>query len=104
MAQAGIRRTFTPLERAEVWRRWKGGRSVSDIVRALDREPGTVHSFLSATGGIAQPARRRSKKWPTHSWGKAPSPSARASDGTSGESVDSNGRIRIRAELSPLPP
>jgi len=62
MAHAGIRRVFTAVERAGPWRRWKDGSSVSDVARALGREPGTVHSFLSAAGGIAQPPRRRSKR------------------------------------------
>ena len=62
MAHAGIRRVFTAVERAELWRRWKDGSSVSDVARALGREPGTVHSFLSAAGGIAESPRRRSKR------------------------------------------
>jgi IS30 family transposase len=62
MAQTATRRNFSPVERADLWRRWKSGSSVSDIARALDREPGTVHSFLSAAGGIAQSPRKRSKR------------------------------------------
>src|SRR3569832_1651135 len=62
MAHAGIRRDFTAVERAELRRRRKDGSSVSDVARALGREPGTVLSFLSAVGCIAQPPRRRSKR------------------------------------------
>lgn len=53
------RRNLTASESGELWRRWKDGQSLSDIARALDRKPGTVHCFLSASGGIAPLARRR---------------------------------------------
>ncbi len=33
---------------------------MSDIARALGREPCTVHCMLTATGGIATPVRHRS--------------------------------------------
>jgi IS30 family transposase len=46
-------------ERADLWRRWKDGESVSDIARALERMPGTVHVMLSASGGIAPATRQR---------------------------------------------
>jgi IS30 family transposase len=60
-AAAG-RRNFSVEERGELWRKWKSGSSVSDIARALGREPGTVHSFLSASGGIARPPRQRNER------------------------------------------
>lgn len=50
---------FSPAERSELWRRWKAGESVSDIARALAREPGTIHSLLSDAGGIAPRPRTR---------------------------------------------
>ena len=53
------KRTPSADERAELWRRWKDGESVSDIARALERMPGTVHVMLSTSGGIAPVARQR---------------------------------------------
>ena len=40
---------------------WKRGESVSDIGRALDRAPGTVHSTIRQHGGVAPVERRRSR-------------------------------------------
>jgi IS30 family transposase len=62
MIQSRRRVKFSGPDRTELWRRWKEGNSVSDIARVLRREPGTVHSFLSAAGGIAPKARARSKR------------------------------------------
>jgi IS30 family transposase len=56
------RRGLSVGERADLWRRWKEGQSLSDIGRALDKAPGSVHGFLSARGGIAPAARRRSDR------------------------------------------
>jgi len=42
-----------------LWARWVRGESVSDIARALDRAPGTIHCTLKERGGIAPPERRR---------------------------------------------
>ncbi len=41
-------------DKAEVWKRWKRGESLSDIGRALDRIPGAVFHVLAAQGGIAR--------------------------------------------------
>ena len=43
----------------ELWERWKAGESISDIARALNKPPGSIHGVLKATGGIAPPHRRR---------------------------------------------
>ena len=56
------RRNLTESERHDLWQRWKNGQSLSDIARALDRKPGTVYCFLSASGGIAPLPRRRSQR------------------------------------------
>jgi IS30 family transposase len=56
------RRGLSTRERSELWRRWKQGQSLSDIGRALGKAPGSVHGFLSAKGGIAPAARRRSDR------------------------------------------
>jgi len=56
------RRGLSARERAELWRRWKQGQSLSEIGRALGKAPGSVHGFLSSSGGIAPVARRRSNR------------------------------------------
>ncbi|HRI18741.1 MAG TPA: IS30 family transposase [Burkholderiaceae bacterium] len=59
MAQMG-RPGLTAEQRAELWRRWKAGESMSEIGRALERHAGSIHSFVSLRGGIAPPPRCRS--------------------------------------------
>jgi IS30 family transposase len=49
------------VERRELWERWKGGESVSEIARALDRGPGTIHWTIRERGGVVPPTRRRSR-------------------------------------------
>jgi len=44
----------------ELWERWKAGESISDIARALNKPPGSIHGVLKATGGIVPPHRRPS--------------------------------------------
>ena len=56
------RRGLSAGERGELWRRWKQGQSLSDIGRALDKAPGSVHGFLSSSGGIAPVSRRRNAR------------------------------------------
>jgi hypothetical protein len=46
-------------QRSTLWQRWKSGQSLSDIARALSKPPGSVHGYLSMSGGIAPPQRRR---------------------------------------------
>lgn len=53
-------RGLLPGQRRELWERWKKGQSLSDIARALEKPPGSIHTYLSATGGIAPVERRRS--------------------------------------------
>jgi IS30 family transposase len=43
----------------ELWERWRAGESISDIARALQKPPGSIHGMLEATGGISPPQRRR---------------------------------------------
>lgn len=47
-------------ERAELWRRWKAGESISDIALALQRWPKHVYGVVHAHGGIVPRARCRS--------------------------------------------
>jgi IS30 family transposase len=43
----------------ELWERWRAGESISDIARALQKPPGSIHGMLQATGGFSAPQRRR---------------------------------------------
>jgi IS30 family transposase len=43
----------------ELWKRWRAGESISDIARALQKPPGSIHGMLEATGGISPRKRRR---------------------------------------------
>ncbi|MCX7195651.1 MAG: IS30 family transposase [Proteobacteria bacterium] len=60
MAQLG-RPGLAAGQKAELWRRWKNGQSLSDIGRALGKHAGSVHGVISSTGGIAPAARCRSR-------------------------------------------
>jgi IS30 family transposase len=55
------RRAYSAGERRELWERWKRGESVSEIGRALERAPSSVHFALRLSGGIAPRERRRSR-------------------------------------------
>jgi IS30 family transposase len=51
----------------ELWERWRAGESISDIARALQKPPGSIHGMLQATGGFSPPElhRRRSALTPS---------------------------------------
>ncbi len=53
------RREYSVAERRELWDRWKAGESTSEIARALDRAPGTIHTELVRHGGVAPRVRCR---------------------------------------------
>jgi IS30 family transposase len=55
------RRGYSAQERRELWERWKRGESISEIGRALDRAPGTIHCTLREYGGVPPRERRRSR-------------------------------------------
>ena len=55
------RARLTWAEKAELWRRWQRGESLSEIGRALRRVPGTVFHIVSARGGVPPRSRRRSR-------------------------------------------
>jgi IS30 family transposase len=58
MVTARIR--FTSAQKAELWKRWKSGQSISAIARALERRNKTgVEKIVALYGGIAQAPRRR---------------------------------------------
>ncbi len=46
-------------KKEELWERWRAGESISDIARALQKPPGSIHGMLEAAGGISPPQRRR---------------------------------------------
>lgn len=48
-------------EKAELWRRWKAGESLSDISRALKKNTGSTFGVLRLRGGIAPSGRKRSR-------------------------------------------
>jgi IS30 family transposase len=48
-------------QRNELWQRWRAGESLSDIAKALQREPARISRIVEAEGGIAPPDRRRSR-------------------------------------------
>jgi IS30 family transposase len=56
-----VRRALSASQKAELWKRWKDGETLSDIGRALGRPAGSVFGVLAIRGGIAPPARRRSR-------------------------------------------
>jgi IS30 family transposase len=55
------RREYSAGERRELWDRWKRGESISEIGRALDRAPGTIHCTIREHGGVVPAERRRSR-------------------------------------------
>ncbi len=46
-------------QRTELWARWKAGESMSDIGRALGKQPGSIFTFLAVQGGIVRAPRKR---------------------------------------------
>ena len=46
-------------ERADLWRRWRAGYTLSDIARALCKPPGSVFGYVESNGGISPPVRTR---------------------------------------------
>jgi IS30 family transposase len=60
MAQMG-RPGLSTSQKAELWRRWKSGQSLSDIGRALGKHAASIHCVVSSQGGFFPPTRRRSQ-------------------------------------------
>ena len=58
MAQKG-RPGLSATQKAELWQRWKSGQTLSEIGRALGKHAGSVHTVLSAHGGIIPATRSR---------------------------------------------
>jgi IS30 family transposase len=60
LAQLG-RPGMSAREKAELWKRWKAGDSLSDIARALKKGGGSIFGVLRLRGGIAPIGRSRSR-------------------------------------------
>lgn len=52
---------FTNEQKAEIWDRWQRGESMRSIGRGFDRNSSSIYPFLSRTGGIRPPDRKRSR-------------------------------------------
>jgi IS30 family transposase len=59
VARLGCPGGLSAAGKKELWERWRAGESISDIARALQKPPGSIHGMLEATGGISPPQRRR---------------------------------------------
>jgi IS30 family transposase len=53
---------LSSAQRAEMWSRWKAGQSLNEIGRALGKDHVVIRFLLGRHGGIAPPARRRSRR------------------------------------------
>ena len=50
---------MTDAQKDEVWNRWRGGQSLSDIGRAVGKFPASIFGILRLYGGVTPPPRRR---------------------------------------------
>lgn len=62
MKSTGQRLHPDHAEMTEFWRRWKAGGTARSIAKALSRANGTIHGWLSKTGGLAPRVPKRSAK------------------------------------------
>lgn len=53
------KRKYTDEERSKIWDRYKVGDSVKSIARSHRRTSSSIHGYLSRTGGIRPPVRKR---------------------------------------------
>lgn len=60
MAQMG-RPGLSWQQKQELWARWKAGQSLTEIGRSLGKQAGSIFGVVALRGGIAPPARRRSR-------------------------------------------
>lgn len=54
------RQALSDKQKAELWKRWKAGQSLSEVGRVLGKHPGSIHALVAAGGGIAPRQRKRS--------------------------------------------
>ena len=57
LMRQGRRLVLSAEQKADVWRRWKAGESLHEIVRAFDKDHGSIQLLLSQHGGIAPAVR-----------------------------------------------
>ena len=50
---------YTDEMKSYIWDRYKAGDSVWSIARSFDRSSSSIHGYLSRTGGIRPPERKR---------------------------------------------
>src|SRR3954471_16933678 len=53
------RRGLCPNARAELWRRWRAGQTLSEIGRALEKSPASVFGVVRMHGGFSPAPRQR---------------------------------------------
>jgi IS30 family transposase len=53
---------LSSAQRADMWNRWKAGRSLNEIGRTLGKDHVVIQLLLAQHGGIAPPVRRRSPR------------------------------------------
>ena len=49
---------YTEAQKALIWDRWKAGETVHEIGKLFDRSHSSIHTILSATGGVWMLLRR----------------------------------------------
>ena len=59
MARLGRPGGLSAAGKKELWERSRAGESISDIARALQKAPGSIHGMIEATGGFSRRQRRR---------------------------------------------
>jgi IS30 family transposase len=59
VARLGRPGGLSAVGKKELWERWRAGESISDIARALQKAPGSIHGMIEATGGFSPPERHR---------------------------------------------
>lgn len=52
---------YSAAQKALMWDRWKAGDTLHEIGKLFDRPHTSIHTILSATGGIRPPQRHRSR-------------------------------------------
>ena len=53
---------MSPVQKRELWSRWKDGQTITEIGLALCKAPGSIHGVLSDRGGIAPLVRQRADR------------------------------------------
>lgn len=56
------RRSLAAEVRQDIWLRWKAGESLSDIGRAVNKVPSSIHHVIAENGGVTPRVRQRSKR------------------------------------------